>query len=69
MKTIIVKAQPGKTFPLHATANPNGGFVLIKPGDELEVYLTTEVRRGLRDGDLVEVKQQPAATVAASSAK
>lgn len=54
-KKITVAAQPGRTFPLHAQDNPTGGFMLIAPGSQCEVYESIEIRRGVRDGDLVVV--------------
>lgn len=60
-KTITVMAAPDRTVPIHATDNPHGGNVLLKPGEMLEVVESTTVRRAIRSGDLIVAKGETSA--------
>lgn len=51
------KGEEPRTCPIHRNDNPNGGAMVLRPGDApLEVVNSTDIRRRIRAGDLVEVK-------------
>lgn len=70
MNKIHVQAAPDRIVPIHTSDNVNGGSVMLvgasispldrndatKPGDAIEVFESTSIRRGVRSGDLVVTK-------------
>ena len=58
-KTITVTAAPGRNVPLHPTTarKPGGGLLILTEEDQLEVPYDAYVRRRIRAGDLVIVKE------------
>ncbi len=56
---VTVTAAHGRSVPLHHTTarKPGGGLLIVREGDKVEVPLDAYVRRRIRVGDLVIVKE------------
>lgn len=54
MKTMRVKAAPGRKVPIHpSVARANGGGMLFVEGEEIDLPNVSYVRRRIAAGDLV----------------